>query len=234
MLDFNIIPFLISSIKYGGVIIGLDLTKAMSDPSKMMTNQTEMIAKVWGGFKSISPNNLATITCSFLFLNASSILLMLKCLVFPVALLSSLYVLLCLVYLSCLFYLSKFEPKFEFKSDRSGLIMMKTGLYLIEFCLASILLACAISAVGSIMLAATSFSPTLIANIAYISVFGAAMLANYCTTPENPDDAEPLLFKIMPAAKEWSKSFSYKVFASENIDSNSKEDEAEEESELRL
>ena len=225
MLDFNIIPHLISAIKYGGVVIGLGLTKLMSDTSEIMSDPTAVIAKAWDGFKSVSPNNLAMIMCSFLFPHTASILLVLQSLVVPIVIMSVIYVLLCSIYMACLFYQSKFEAGFDFKSDEAGLIMLKIGLYFAELCLASILLACVISAVGSIMLVTTSFSVAFIANIAYISVFSAAMLANYCTTPEDPDDAKMLLYDFMPAAAvEYAKSLGYRLFYPEEKASITEED----------
>ena len=157
-IGLEIIPSLVSAVKWGSIPLGLNMTKQMTNISSMFSQDKMSMSSMWDSLKSMRPTQLSVIFCAFLLKGQASIWL----LVYPVLtlslLLTILTTLLTVVYIACIYLQAKDDADFNFKEDDFGTTILKSLMAILEVLIFGLLIAGIIFGVSQALLFFTSIS----------------------------------------------------------------------------
>lgn len=205
-IGLEIIPSLVSAVKWGSIPLGLNMTKQMTNISSMFSQDKMSMSSMWDSLKSMRPTQLSVIFCAFLLKGQASIWL----LVYPVLtlslLLTILTTLLTVVYIACVYLQAKDDENFNFREDDFGTSILKSLMAILEVLIFGLLIAGLIFGVSQALLFFTSLSLPMILDISYVVVLASAMVFNYFYEQDN------IIYNILPKfITDWFSTLSLKI-----------------------
>ena len=173
-LSFDIVPSLVTAVKWGSVILGLDMMRHQSDMSSMLMPS---MSNVYDGFCNMRTSQFSVIFCAFFIHNVHSLVLLTNILYSSLVLFGSLFLLFSLLYTACIYILS--DGTYNFNDDKFGEIILLSACALAELIISIALITCFVHAVYLSLFFIPGIDVSLISDLSYIIGLGCFMLGNY-------------------------------------------------------
>ena len=205
-IGLEIIPSLVSAVKWGSIPLGLNMAKQMTNMSSMFSQDKMSMSSMWGSLKSMRPSQLSVIFCAFILKGKASLwLLVYPVLIFPL-ILTIFTAVLTIAYIACIYLQSKDDAKFNFAGDDFGVSILKSLMAIIEILLFGLLIAGLIFGVSQALLFFTSLSLPMVLDISYVAVLALAMVFNYFYEQDN------IIYNILPKSiTDWFSKLSLNI-----------------------
>ena len=168
-LSLDIIPTLVTAVKWGSIPLGLNMGKKLANPASMFSGEGMSMSSFWDGIKSIRPTQVAVIFCSFVLYKTLAIWPLIRPILCFTGLLTILFAVMLAGYMICIYLeVNDKEKSYDFAADDYGTVVLKLLLALVEFLLFSVIIALLIFGLSQALVFFTPLSLKLIGDISYI------------------------------------------------------------------